>query len=148
MAFADKMAVALSIITPNGSIDLNDHSHYAVSAQSTRENTSTAYRQILATSPALAGQYLVHSVPDLVTETVGIWVLGATQTALQANYNALRAAFESWTYQLAWTWADYSEHWNCNAVTSMTIDMSQGMLHNYMAHVTLTVPRFPTVVTP
>ena len=148
MTSTDQMTIGLSIVTPDGTINLNDHSSYAISADATRDRVSVSYRQINATSPALAGDYLVHSVPEMVTESVQIWVYASTQTQLAARYKALRDAFEHWQYQLAWSWADYSEHWNCNAAKSIDANMGQGMLHNYMAQVTLQVPRFPTVVTP
>lgn len=146
--FADQLTIACSIITPDTTINLNDHSAYALSAQSTREQVSATYNQQKATSPALAGEYLVHSVPGMVVEAVQVWVFGSTQAALQTNYRALKAAFESWSYQLAWTWADYTEHWNCNAVPSINANMGQGLLHSYMAQVSLQVPRYPTVLIP
>lgn len=146
--FADKLTIACSIITPDTTINLNDHSAYALSAQSTRENVSVSYNQQKASSPVLAGEYLVHSVPGMVVESVQVWTFGATQAALNANYRALKAAFESWSYQLAWTWADYTEHWNCIAAPSVSANMGQGMLHSYMSQVTLQVPRYPTVQIP
>lgn len=145
---SDNMVIALTIQTPSGTTNLNDKTNYAVSSQSTRESVTGQNAQIKATSPALAGEYLVHSVPGMVSETVQIWCYGTTQAALNANVKALIAAFESFTFQLHWTFADYSETWNCNAVPSWSADQSQGLLHAYMASVTLPVPRFPAVLIP
>jgi hypothetical protein len=142
------MVIGLSIITPNGTTDLNDGTDYKVSAQDTRQSIERTYNQITATSVALAGEYLVHSVPEMVSETVQLWVYGTTQTQVFARYQALITAFENPTYQLAWTFADYSEHWNCNAAKQIVANISQTMLHNYLAQVSVSVPRFPTVVTP
>jgi hypothetical protein len=148
MPSTDLLVTALLIITPNVTINLNDHVNYAVSGNTTRQAVQTTYTQTMANSPVLAGSYLTHSVPGMVTEQVQIWAYGSTQAITQGNYNALRTAFESWQYQLQWTWADYTETWNCNQVTQISSDMSQGMVHNYMSCITLTVPRFPTILIP
>lgn len=142
-----QLATGLSIVTADGTIDLNDHTGYAIGADS-RNQTQLSYSQIKATSPALAGEYLIHSTPQMVTESVQVYIYGLTQTSVQTRYKALMAAFEHWSYQLAWSWGDYSEHWNCNAVASVNANFGQGMLHNYMGLVTLSVPRFPTVLVP
>lgn len=146
--FADKMTVGCLIVTPDNTIDLNDHVSYALSGEATREQVAAQYNQQKASSPVLAGEYLVHSVPGMVVETVKVYVFGTTQVALAANEKALKTAFENWSYQLAWTWADYSEHWNCNAVPSIGFEKGQVFMHSYMSAATLQVPRFPAVVVP
>lgn len=148
MPSTELMSVGLSIITPTVTLNLNDHVSYAISGNSTRESITPTYNQIKASSPALEGEYLIHSTRGMITETVQVWVYGTTQAQVQGRFGALKAAFEEWSFQLAWTWADYSETWNCNAVASFTADMSQTLLHNYLASVTMQVPRFPTVQIP
>lgn len=138
--------VGLAISTPAGWLPLNDQTNYSVGASGTRSGTSTNYNRIEATSPVLAGAYPVHITPGMVTEQVQVYIYGTTMTQVQANYQALLNAFEQWTYELKWTFLDRVETWNCNAISSATIDMGQGMLHNYMATITLTVPRFPAVI--
>lgn len=145
---AQSIVIDLSLTSPSGTLNLNDGTAYAVAGDSTREQVAVSYNQVTATNPTMAGQYLVHSVPQMVSETVKIWVYGTSQVQVQQRYQALKTAFENWAYQLHWTFADYSETWNCNAVTQLNSEMGASMLHNYMAAVTLTVPRFPAVLTP
>lgn len=143
------MTIGLTITTPDGSLALNDRSAgYAIAADNTRESVQRSYNQIKATSPALAGEYLVHSVPGMVVETVTVFVYGSTKTQLNQRIRALVTAFESWSYTLTWAWDEYSEVWTCNAAVSITSDQGQVMLHNHMAKVSLQVPRFPTVTLP
>lgn len=140
------MAIGLTIITPDGSTNLNDKTSYGIQGSS-RETVQTQYNQVKATSPVLAGEYLIHSTPQMVTESVGIWCYGSSVAQAMSRYLALKTLFENWTYQLVWTYPGYTETWNCNAVSGVAAQLGQGMLHNYMAGVTLQVPRFPTVLT-
>jgi hypothetical protein len=145
MTTTDSMVIGLSLIGGTGTINLHDKVNYAVAAEATRQGSQKSYVQITAKSPVLAGTYLVHSSPDMVNEQVDIYCYGTTQTLLNTHFKTLQAAFEQWTYQLQWTFADYTETWNCNAVSALTFDLSQTMIHNYMGKVSLTIPRFPAV---
>lgn len=147
MTFQEQMTIGLSIVTSDGTTNLNDGTIYKIAKDGTREQVSRTFNQTKATSPALAGEYLVHSVPGMVQESVTIWAFGTTQAELNTRYRALIDAFEHWQYQLVWTYTGYTETWNCNAVISNSADFGQGMIHNFMSKVTLQVPRFPTVTT-
>lgn len=142
------LVIGLTLTNANGTTNLNDGTSYAVAGDGTREQVAVSYNQVTATNPTMAGSYIVHSTPQMVAENVKLWVYGTTQTQVQQRFNALKALFESWTYQLHWTFAEYSETWNCNAVSQLNAEMGSTMLHNYMAAVTLTVPRFPVVLNP
>lgn len=125
-------------------ISLNDHDKFIINGSNTRDNTSKTWRKVTAQSPVLGGTYLVHAVPELVSEQVSIWIYGADQTDLADNYFFIEELFEQPSYRLRWTYNDYRETWDCQ-LADASISRNQVNTHNTMAMVTYTVPRFPNV---
>jgi hypothetical protein len=125
-------------------VDLNDGLRYKINAQSTRESTSKSWRKITTQSPVLGGNYLVHAVPEMVNEQVGVWVYGNTQTDLADNFFFLEELFEQFDYRLRWTFNEYREYWRCQLSDSSS-SRGQVWTHSQMASTTFTVPRYPSV---
>lgn len=125
-------------------ISLNDHERFVINASETRDQASKSYRKVTADSMVLGGTYLVHAVPDMVTERVGVWVYGQDQSDLADNYFFLIDIFEQMDYRIRWTFEDYREYWRCQLADSVS-SRGQVWTHNTMAGVSFNVPRWPDV---
>lgn len=138
----DYMAVEVSY----GSrwVSLNDGLVYKISADGTRDSTAKTWRKTVADSPILGGNYLVHAVPDMVTEQIGIWVYGGTQTEVSDNLFGLTDLFEQYDFRIRWTFDEYREYWRCQ-LADATVSRNQVWTHNLMALASFTVPRYPDV---
>lgn len=123
-------------------ISLNDGEMFKVNSDQTRDATPKQWRKITAESPVLGGNYLIHAVPDMVTEQVAIWVYGQDQTDLSDNYFFALSLFEQFDYRLRWTTNEYREYWRCQLADS-TMSRGQVWTHNQMALLQFTIPRYP-----
>ena len=126
-------------------VNLNDGLTYKIGAD-TRENTSKTWRKTTADSPILGGNYLVHAVPDMVQEQIGVWVYGATQTEVSDNLHTLIELFEQYDYRIRWTFDEYREYWRCQ-LADATMSRGQVWTHSLMASASFQVPRYPDVST-
>jgi hypothetical protein len=127
-------------------VSLNDGERFRINAEATRDSTTKTWRKTIATSPVLGGDYLIHAVPEMVQETIGVWVHGGTQVELGDNYQTLTTMFEQYDFRLRWTFNEYREYWRCQLAES-TSARGHVWTHNNMASVQFTVPRFPNVTT-
>lgn len=125
-------------------INLNDGERFRINADSTRDQTQKTWRKVTATSPVLGGNYLVHAVPEMVEETVSVWVYGETQSNLSDNFFFLEELFEQFDYRIRWTTNEYREYWRCQ-LSDESSSRGQVWTHNQMALSTFTVPRYPDV---
>lgn len=125
-------------------VNINDGDRFRISAEATRDNTSKTWRKVTAQSPILGGDYLVHAVPEMMQEQVGVWVYGNTQSDLADNIFFLTDMFEQLDYRLRWTTNEYRETWTCQVADSST-GRGHVWTHNQMAVCTFTVPRYPRV---
>lgn len=125
-------------------ISLNDGERYKLSATNTRDNSSKTWRKITAQSPVLGGTYLVHAVPELITEQVSVYVYGNNQTDLNDNFWFLDELFEQPSFRLRWTTNEYREYWDCQLADG-AYSRNQVWTHSAMAVSTYSVPRFPRV---
>lgn len=125
-------------------ISLNDGEKYRINAQSTRDNTTKSWRKVTAQSPVLGGDYLVHAVPEMVTEQVSVWIYGQDQTDLNDNFWNLESYFEQFSYQLRWTLNEYREYWLCQ-LSEVSSSRGQVWTHSTMAMSSFQVPRYPSV---
>jgi hypothetical protein len=125
-------------------VDLNDGVKFKVGADQTRDSTSKTWRRITAQSPVLGGSYLVHAVPDMVSEQVSLWVYGQDQTDLADNYWYAMDLFEQMSYRMRWTTNEYREYWNCQLADSQS-SRAQVWTHSQMALLTFSVDRFADV---
>jgi hypothetical protein len=125
-------------------VNLNDGETYKISADATRETTTKSWRKTVSDSPVLGGNYLVHAVPDMVTETIGVWVYGQDQAEVADNLFGLETLFEQYDYRIRWTTDDYREYWRCQLAEA---SMSRGQVwtHSRMAAAHFAVPRYPDV---
>lgn len=124
-------------------IDINDGDRFIVGAES-RDSSAKAWRKVTTQSPILGGSYLIHAVPEMVTETVSVWIHGADQTDLNDNYFYLMDMFEQYDFRIRWTFNEYREYWRCQLAEN-TASRGQVWTHNTMAQIQFSVPRFPNV---
>jgi hypothetical protein len=125
-------------------INLNDGINYKIGAEGTRDQVSKSWRKVIANSPILGGDYLVHAVPDMVQERVSVFIYGQTHTEVSDNLYQLQDLFEQYDYRIRWTFDEYREYWRCQLAD---ISMSRGQIwtHSLMAKAVFTVPRYPDV---
>ena len=126
-------------------VNLNDGEIYKISGDETRESTAKTWRKVTAESPILGGNYLVHAVPEMVAEQIGVWVYGQSQTELSDNLFGLTDLFEQYSYQIRWTFDEYREYWLCQ-LADATMSRGQVWTHSTMAKAQFAVPRYPNVV--
>lgn len=125
-------------------VSVNDHEKYRINSEVTRDTSTKSWRKQVATSPVLGGSYLVHAVPDMVTEQVGIWIHGNDQTDLADNIFFLDELFEQPSYRIRWTMNEYREYWDCQ-LAEASVSRGQVWTHSMMAMAAYTIPRFPRV---
>jgi len=125
-------------------INLNDGLRYKIDAEQTRDTTSKQWRKITAESPILGGNYLIHATPEMVNETVAVWVYGQDQTEVNDNYWFLMDLFEQFDYRIRWTTNEYREYWRCQ-LADATSSRGQVWTHSRMAKTSFAVPRYPDV---
>jgi hypothetical protein len=126
-------------------VNLNDHQNYRIAAEQTRDTTSRTWRKTTADSPILGGNYLIHAVPEMVSEQVTVWCYGADQSEVSDNLYTLVELFEQYDYRIRWTLNEHMETWRCQLAEA---SMSRGQVwtHNLMALAHFVVPRYPDVV--
>jgi hypothetical protein len=127
-------------------INLNDGLNYKIGAEGTRDSSAKTWRKTTADSPILGGNYLIHAVPDMVSETLSVWVYGGSQAEVSDNLFNLQDIFEQYDYRIRWTFDDYREYWRCQ-LADATLSRGQVWTHNLMAKADFTVPRYPDVTT-
>ena len=124
-------------------VNLNDGVNYKIGAES-RESSAKTWRKVTAESPILGGNYLIHAVPEMVTEQLSVWVYGSTQTEVSDNLFGLTDLFEQYDYRIRWTFDEYREYWRCQ-LADATMSRGQVWTHSLMASTQFTVPRYPDV---
>lgn len=125
-------------------VDLNDTDRFQIAADGTRDNVTKTWRKVTAQSPFLGGTYLIHAVPELVSETVGLWIRGVDQAALAEAVSLAETLFTQFSYRIRWVFDGYRETWDCQ-LADINISQSQVWAHNMMAKAQFTVPRMPEV---
>jgi hypothetical protein len=125
-------------------VNLNDGEIYKIAGDGTRDSTAKTWRKVTADSPILGGNYLIHAVPEMVTEQLAIWVYGQTQTELSDNLFGLMELFEQYDYRIRWTFDEYREYWRCQ-LADATLGRGQVWTHSGMARAEFTIPRYPDV---
>lgn len=125
-------------------VNLSDGVRFKINAEETRTNSAKSWRKTTAQSPVLGGNYLVHAVPEMVLEQIGVWVYGDDQTDLADNYWYLQELFEQFDYRIRWTTNEYREYWRCQLADS-TMSRGHVWTHNQMAACSFAVPRYPDV---
>jgi hypothetical protein len=137
--------ITVRITTPMGDwMNLDDHERYILAADSFQQS-ATQMRRNQVQGPYVAGKFTVYAVPDQVTETVSLYVLGANQTELQLNLQALVAAFTQPNFALVWSADEAAYQWDCEAA-DYTIDFVNTNVFARTLNVKFQVPRNPTLV--
>jgi hypothetical protein len=124
-------------------VNLNDGINYKI-AEGTRETTAKSWRKVTADSPILGGNYLVHAVPEMVTEQLALWVYGQSQTELSDNLFTVLELFEQYDFRIRWTLDEYRETWRCQ-LADASLSRGQVWTHSTMAKAEFAIPRYPDV---
>jgi hypothetical protein len=138
----DYMAVEVSFGTRW--VNLNDGEVFKIGADGTRDSVAKTWRKVIATSPILGGDYLIHAVPEMVQERISVWIYGTTQTEVADNLFYLQDLFEQYDYRVRWTTDEYREYWRCQ-LADATFSRNQIWTHSLMARADFTIPRYPDV---
>jgi hypothetical protein len=125
-------------------VNLNDHANYRITADQTRDSSQKSWRKVTAQSPILGGNYLVHAVPEMINEQIGVWVYGSDHTEVSDNLFTLLELFEQFDYRIRWTFDNYREYWRCQLAES-TVGRGQVWTHSLMAQAMFQIPRYPDV---
>lgn len=139
------MYLAVEVSWGSRWIDINDGVSFEISAENTRNTVAKSWRKITATSPVLAGDYLIHATPEMVAETISLWVRGEDHVELNENIDLVERLFTQMDYKIRWTYDDYRETWTCQLADSSSA-RNHVWAHNTMASMSFTVPRYPDVV--
>lgn len=137
--------VTAKIQTPTGWLELEDEANgYTLSADSFA-SSAVSHRKVEVSSEWMEGTFVVRSVRENVTETVSVFVTGATPAELSDRLLALTDGFDQLNYAMVVRFADAQETWSCQ-VADYTTSTKAELRHATMAQVTATVPRLPSVV--
>lgn len=122
-------------------LSANDKIKYRVGAASFNES-STQYRRTEVTSPYVAGSFLVHAVPQNVTETLEIYCYGGTYDEAKYNTEQLIAALTQPMYKIQRQTADETSLFDCFAA-DYSVKSSNVYVAANMIPVVFQVPRLP-----
>lgn len=126
-------------------VDLNDKLNFEIGAE-TIQSTQISWRKVVAESPITEGSYTIHAVKGMVTESIQVYVHGGSQVELNDNIRRLEFLFSRLDFRVRLTFDNYREYWKCQTSEWQT-QRAQVYVHNLMAIMTFSVPRFPTVTT-
>lgn len=129
------------VSTSTGWLDLNNHNGFEIDGDSLGNRQVTHRRQEVS-SPYLPGSWVVNSVPEMVTETVGVWVRGSSHAEMYFRLAALQDAFTQPTFFMSWQVEDHQETWVCN-LSDYSINTQREFLHSRTARFVAQVPRYP-----
>jgi hypothetical protein len=126
---------------PQGWINLDDHERYIVGAESFA-TSATTWRRVQVQGPYVAGKFTVSAVPDQVTENVTVYVLGSSQSDLQANLAALIDAVSQPYFQFVFSIDETSYIWDCDCA-DYTVAYTTATLNARQITVKLQILRHP-----
>lgn len=134
----------LAVQEANGKwLSLNDHIRYTVGGDSFNQ-MQMSQRRIMATSPYLAGEYQVHSVPGNATESVTIYASGGSWQDCQNNVYRLLDAFMQPKFLIRKDLEANREMWAC-WTAEYNIQYSRVYVANRYIPVQFQVPRLPQI---
>lgn len=128
---------------PDGWINLDDHENYIIASDSFA-GSAMVWRRNQVTSPYVAGKFTASAIPDQVTESVNVYVLGESQTELQINLANLIDAVSQPAFELQWSADNATYIWECDCA-DYTIDFVNTNLYARQLSVKLQIPRNPTI---
>jgi hypothetical protein len=125
-----------------GWISLNDKLNFRVAADSIN-STALTQRRIETQNPVLEGKYLIHAVPEHVTEMLHVYVYGQSMVDAMEKARGLIDAFTQFDFQVRVTMDSHREYWRCQTA-DWTMERTHTNVHNQMVGLNFQVPRFPT----
>ena len=133
----------LSLRISDGSkwTELNDHMRYVVEG-STFAETQTTYRRITTESPYIAGRFLINAIPDVIEESIVLYVYGQDQVDLNDNLDRVIKLFTQFSYILEFTLDSSRTQYQCEPA-DYSINKTREFIHNTMAQINLRIPRTP-----
>lgn len=137
------LSLSCTITAPTGTLQLEQPGVYKLE-KSTRDNRQVAHRKIEAANPFVGGSFVVHAVPENVTENVSVYVYANTALLLKDRVKALTDAFDQVSYTMTFRTENVTETWRCSVADYM-IQSGHELQHNFMALIKASVPRNPKV---
>lgn len=134
----------IEVFTGSRWMSLNDHVNYIVGSTSLGE-TSQTFSKITSKSSMYDGEWVVHATKDNVNETIQVYVLGATHSAVEDNRTIAINAFTQLSYNIRVSVGNHVETWRCFPA-DYNLDRGHIMAHNFRETLTFSVPRYPNVV--
>lgn len=125
-------------------LDLNDHLSYYVSSQGLF-GQAVSYQRNQVTSPYLDGGVTISRNKEMVTDSIGIEVLGHSNPDVQSKLQALVAAFTQDTYNLQVAFNTTVYQWACEAA-DYTINWDSTRWIAKQLLVNFSFPRQPVAV--
>jgi len=121
--------------------ELNDGARFKVEGSSFEE-TAQSYRRQTVESPYIGGRFVVNAVPDVVEETLVLWIYGQDQVDLDDNIELVVRLFSQFSYLLEMTYDTSKKRYECE-MADYSISKTRELVHNNMAQIRLRVPRIP-----
>lgn len=124
-------------------IDVSDHVNYRISPTDFGDSAQTL-RRITASSNHYDGTVLIHTTKEQVQETITVTVYGQDQNQVTENLLLLQEIVEQPLYRVRMTYGNHRQTWLCDSA-DFNISRGHVFMHNTMAQMRLSIPRFPRV---
>lgn len=139
------LVVSCEIETPLGPLQLEDPEGGYELHKESFSTRAVSKRNIEVTGDWTEGSDIDRSLRNNVTETLSVWVGGATQWEFQSRVNALTAALDQLAYSVTRVIGDAQEVWDCRPA-EYTIETQQEYYVATTGLVKAQVPHKPAVV--
>ena len=136
------IVLGLQIETPSGWLELEDEAGGYSLHSETRAPSRSPARKKSINSEWVPGTFVTRSVDENVTESVSVWVTGASQFELRTRLQRPAGRAGQLSYQMRFTTGDVRETWECQ-VADYAIQTDQPMLIATWALVKAQIPRLP-----
>lgn len=136
--------VSLVFSTPAGMLECEDEVNgYWLHADTFNQSVG-AHRNTTVANRWVEGTYAVSTVRDNTTESVVVYVRGATQGQYRARMEALKAVFDQPSFTGIKTIGSSIEQWDC-MVSDYTEESQQEYIHRTMGDLRVSLQRRPQV---
>lgn len=142
----DDLSVSCRIQTPSGWLEVEDEANGYTLHSDTRGTRSVTRRTKEVKGEWVAGAFAQRSVPENVSETLAIWVSGATTFEFQDRMQVLEDAFDQLVWSVEFTIGDSKETWSIAEPAEYQITTQREFWIARTGYITAQVPRLPTVL--
>lgn len=140
----DVLDFAVSITTPGGLLQLEDPLNgYSVHRESLGTTTNGLRRQEIS-NPYVEGTFVPQAVRDNVTETLSVWIEGATFAEVDERVDRFISGLSQMQYLVAVRMETLTTTWRC-LPADYSIEFSGEQRFSRLALVKAQVPRLPSM---